>query len=474
MVDGELDFSDETYEKAGVSIKAQNEVNKEVAKRLKEVGFEAKGWFGGAVDVSKFKGKKNIYLNIAGTSLCSPNKNFIEAGKETAESAFFNIKGKPLGVLDYIASLDMGKFVADFVEGVARTSLEKKCAVLGGESAQMKDTYKKNKIDAFVHILTIGEDYGGCEISDLIDNMKRPLLVASTDGTGTKTKIIKNPEDVIYHGFNDIGAQGAKPIAFSLYIAGNVPMKEIYDIVENAKTISEKLGINQLDSLAVIKKDIYLYGEVDIAGTVVGIVDKKDLITGHNVKPGDVIFGIGVDGLMTNGFSLGRRLCDKLVKNGEVKSYDASVKELNGKSLRYELSRPHRYMTDILFGYDNVEGILSKFDIKGMAHITGGGQPDNIPRMVPDNCKAVIYKNVLPVPPLMQFFKDYGLTDEELDHDFNMGVGFALIVSEHNAPGVGKYVNDNFRTRIEGVDRRAAVIGRIESRKKSEPKFEFA
>ncbi len=469
----DLDFSKETYAGAGVSIKTQNMVNKEVAERLKKVGFKAEGLFGGAVDISDFRGQKDIYLSIAGASLCSPNKNFIEAGKETAEAAFFNIKGKPIGVLDYIASLDMGNFVADFVEGVAKTSLEKKCAVLGGESAQMKDTYKEGKVDSFVHVLTIGKDFSGCELSDLIENMKQPLLVASTDGTGTKTKIIRNPEDVIYHGFNDIGAQGAKPIAFALYVAGNVPIKEIYEIVEKAKRISENLGVKQLEPLVIVKEDTYLRGEVDIAGTAIGIVDKKYLITGSNIIPGDAILGVGVDGLMTNGFTIARRLRDRLVKKEIAESYDAPVKELNGKSLTYELSRPHRPMTDILFGYDNIEGVLSKFQIKGMAHITGGGQPDNIPRMVPDDCKAVVTKDVLPVPPLMQLFRKYGLTEKELFHDFNMGVGYALIVSKRDAPKVARYINDNFRTRIEGVDRIAALIGSIEARKKSEPKFQF-
>ena len=145
--------------------------------------------------------------------------------------------------------------------------------------------------------------------------------------------------------------------------------------------------------------------------TTDGVIDKKNLITGSGVVLGDVIIGFGVDGLMTNGYSLARYICDEMVKSREVESWDTQMRELNGRSIRYELSRPHRPMTDILFGYDNIEGVLSKFpgSIKGMAHITGGGQPDNIVRMVPDDCMALVNGSVLPTPPLMQLFREKGI-----------------------------------------------------------------
>lgn len=471
------DFSGESYAAAGVSIKAQNEVNTEVARRLKAMGMKADGLFGGAVDVSKFKGPYKKCLNIVGASLCyEGNLTAKEMGTATTREVFeksWDFAGDAIGTLDYIASLEMNEFVPDFVEGVAIASAEHGCPVLGGESAQMKDTYRDGKKDAFVHVVTLG-DQPGIDITYLINRMERPLVVATTDGTGTKTKKIRNPEDIIYHGFNDLGAQGVMPIAFALYIAGNVDPKELEIIDARAKSISKELYVKKLDSLVHWKGNVYLENEVDIAGTVVGVIDHKNLITGADVGPGDAIIGIQVDGLMTNGYSLARKLCGKLIETGDAASWDAPLDALGGKSLLHEITLPHRPMTDILFGYEGVEGVLSRFHFKGISHITGGGQPDNMIRMVPDSCKVVVQKNVLEVPPLMKLFREYGLSEEELYSTFNMGVGYTLTVPKEIANRVINYINENFKNRIPGVERKAAIIGTIEPRMPSEPKFEFA
>jgi phosphoribosylformylglycinamidine cyclo-ligase len=297
-------------------------------------------------------------------------------------------------------------------------------------------TYKDNYLEAFVHVISIGGSKG-YNIKPLINYMEEPMLVASTDGTGTKTKIVRNPADLIYHGFNDISAQGVKPIAFSLYISGNLPHSDLEGIDRLAAILAEKENVVKLPSKLKVEY-AYFPNEVDIAGTVIGLIDKKDIINGSNVIPGDKIIGIQVDGLMTNGYTLARKLCDKFVNDGIVSSLKEPMDELNGKSLEFELSRPHRPMVDILFGYDNVEGVLSKYkgQVKGMAHITGGGQPDNIPRMLPDNCKAVIHKRILEVPLLMRLFHTYGISEEELYNTFNMGIGFVLVVAKDFANAV--------------------------------------
>lgn len=467
-------FSNITYESAGVSVKAQNEVNAAVVQRLRKMGMKAEGLFGGAVDVSVFKGK-NALLDIAGATFSSSISQDMEYyGRLMAKFAFENARGKDIGTLDYFASARMGDFIADFVEGVAVESLDRGCHVLGGESAQMQDTYKEGVFDAFVHVLSIRDDKG-YDISSIINNMDKPLLVASTDGTGTKTKIVRNPEDIIYHGFNDIGAQGAKPVAFALYISGAVDESELKSIDKKADYISKTLGVGKLRSIIAKKDGAYLAGEVDIAGTVIGIIDKKDFITGAGVKEGDIVIGINVDGLMTNGYTLARKLCNTFVEEGIVKGFDEPVLELNGKSLRHELSKPHRPMTDILFGYDNIAGVLSEFegDIKGTAHITGGGQPDNIIRMIPNEYKVVVRRDVLPVPPLMQLFRMHGTTNDVLYETFNMGIGFTLTVSEEAAEPVVRYINEHFRYRVEGVDRQAARIGTIMSRQNNQSRFEL-
>ena len=187
-----------------------------------------------------------------------------------------------------------------------------------------------------------------------------------------------------------------------------------------------------------------------VAGQPVGIDDKKDIIDGSNVKKGDVIVGIATDGLMTNGYTLARRLCNEIT-------------ELNKESLKEELSRPHRYFTDVLFGYENIEGILTKFrgKVKGMAHITGGGQDGNIIRMIPSGLIACLSKDVLPVPRIMNLFGNHGVSQDELYRTFNMGVGFTLTVSNNCSKEITNYINKNFRYSIKGVDRKAAQIGEI-------------
>ncbi len=467
------DLSDMTYEAAGVSIKAQNEVNKKVAERLRELGMKADGLFGGAVDISQVKGKDNVTLDIFGESVSFFMSTAEKSGYRAAETVLSKVIGAPIGVLDYVASEKMDDSVPDFVTGVAKASLGT-CLVLGGESAQMGDTYKPNCIDAFVHAITIREDGIGVNITDLIKDMEQPLVVATTDGTGTKTKIVRTPEDIIYHGFNDVSAQGVKPIAFALYISGNVSEEELSAIDEKAEIISKQLGVEKLKSLIVQKPDTYLPGEVDIAGTVIGVADGKNLVTGANVSEGDVIIGIQVDGAMTNGYSLLRKAGKRLVDNGTIESWDAALEALGGYSFKHEISKPHRPMSDILFGYEGIEGVLSKFNIKGMAHITGGGQPDNIIRMVPDDLKAVVDKNVHPIPSVMKLLMDNGVPEDDMHNTFNMGVGYTFTVAKEDAESVATYINEKFKDRIPGVERKAAAIGYIAKRAESEPKFEFS
>jgi phosphoribosylformylglycinamidine cyclo-ligase len=305
---------------------------------------------------------------------------------------------------------------------------------------------------------------------DLIDKKDEPMLVATTDGTGTKTKIVKNPEDILYHGFNDLSAVGVKPIAFMLYIAGNCKEETLEEISKKAHEISQKTGVAILDSTCRFN-DHYLPGEVDIAGTVIGVADRDELITGKDVAPGDAVIGIATDGLMTNGYSLARRLCYEMIKNGYVKDMNEPIDLLGGESLYQALSKPHRRMDDILFGTDKTPGVLTKFPlaVKGTAHITGGGLEDNSVRMIPDGCKLVYQNFGIQMPPIMKLFYKYGLPEEEMFKTFNMGVGFTLTVESEKADRIVDHINKHFRNKISGFDRKAAKIGTIEKR---EPKFE--
>jgi phosphoribosylformylglycinamidine cyclo-ligase len=269
-----------------------------------------------------------------------------------------------------------------------------------------------------------------------------------------------------------------KPVAFALFVSGNRPENDIGIVHQLAGETAFKAGVTQLRSMAYMNEE-YNPGEIDIAATVVGVIDQKNLITGEHVQAGDRIIGIQVDGYMTNGCSLVRGFTDEVVQRGIVSSLDDRVAELGGRSLKYEMSRAHRPMTDILFGYHGQKGVLELYPVNGMAHITGGGQKDNIVRMVPEDCKAVVKKEVLAVPPLMQYMRkmrDNGveISEGELYDTFNMGVGFTLTVPEAVADETCTFINWIFKDGIPDVERKAAIIGSIEKRNPGEPKFEYA
>lgn len=463
------DISKMNYTQAGVSIKKGNEVAERIKKNFRKKGINAEGLFGGAIDISHLKGQDYIPIGVVSSSIVE-DKDPFKAGEKTIFAALEKIQEgvTPIAVLDYIATLGMDvNEIPVFAEGVATAGLEKNIMPIGGESAQMPGTYNEGRRDAYVHVITHGDQGKTTNIADLIRDMEKPLLCASTDGTGTKTRIVKDPRDIIYHGGNDLGAMGVKPIAFAVYVAGNAPQSVLDEVVAKSQKICDTLGIANLDVTVEYKPEEYVVGQVDIAGTVIGVIDEENMIKGKNVKEGDVIIGWATDCLMTNGYSLARKYVEMI---GD--SYTESLQELKGSTINNELSKPHVPYTDILFGNEEAEGILSKFrnQIKATAHITGGGQKDNIEKMVPEGLCASVQKEVLPLPPIVQYFKDQEADMDAMYEALNMGVGFTITVSKDICEEVIKYVNDNFRHSIEGIDRQAAQIGVI---KKGTSKFEF-
>ncbi|MCX6707336.1 MAG: AIR synthase-related protein, partial [Candidatus Woesearchaeota archaeon] len=271
------------------------------------------------------------------------------------------------------------------------------------------------------------------------------------------------------------GAQGTKPIAFTLYVAGNTGQKQLDDIVARSNLSCNALGLTHLKPIINLNKDVYTEGEVDIAGTVLGVIDSGDLITGKNVNEGDVIIGLSTDCLMTNGYSLARKYREMLNKDRGHDPESKNIPGLIGTSVNDELRKTHRPYTDILFGTGNTEGILSVFKgkIKATAHITGGGQKDNIPRMVPAGLCAEVTRGVLPLPPIVEYFRHYGADMEAMCEAFNMGVGYTVTVDSSVADQVVKYINKHFRHAIPGVERAAEVIGMIKPSQQGE-RFRYA
>jgi len=255
---------------------------------------------------------------------------------------------------------------------------------------------------------------------------KECLLVASTDGVGTKLKVAVLSkrhdtvgQDIVNHCVNDILVQGAKPLFFMDYIGtarfdGAVFTKVISGLVKACK----ENGCTLLGGETAEMPGLYPLGEYDLVGTIVGVVEKKKVITGQAIKPGDVIIGLPSGGLQTNGFSLARKVifdqCG-LTPQDHVPGTNATVADT--------LLAVHRSFLK------PVSALLAKVQICGMSHITGGGFVDNIPRVLPPNCVAVINRNAWKVPTIFTFIERQGRVDhDEMYRVFNMGIGYVIIV----------------------------------------------
>lgn len=461
------------YAMAGVDIGAADEVVAKIKEILEEEGIVAEGLFGGAIDITHLKDLESVPVGIVTASIVE-DEDDVAAGTKTVDAALDKVAEgtTPIAILNYFAGLGMDvNEVPEFVRGVAVQGARRNALTIGGENAEMPGIYNKGKRDAYVHVVTHGPQGKTVDIASLIKGMEKPLLCGTTDGTGTKTKHVRDPIDIICHGSNDLGAMGVRPAACAIYVAGNAPLKELEAIAAKSQESCETVGITALDATVEHKPDEYAPGQVDIAGTVIGVVDAKNLITGKGVAEGDVIIGLATDCLMTNGYSLARKYCEET----EDPQDDDNLPGLEGTTINYELSKPHTSYTDILFGTQEAEGILSRFkgQVKATAHITGKGQEGNIKRMVPDGLCAVVKKFMLPWPPIVQYFRTNNASLDYMYEAFNMGVGFTLTVSPDIADEVVKYINDTFRNSIPGVSRAAAKIGKLEPSDDPTEKFRW-
>lgn len=259
-----------------------------------------------------------------------------------------------------------------------------------------------------------------------------PVLVASTDGVGTKLKIafmtgVHNTvgADLVSHCANDILVQGARPLFFLDYLAMGKHDGEVAEaVVQGVADGCRASGCALLGGEMAEMPDFYATGEYDLAGTIVGMVDKPKIVDGSRVQPGDVLIGLPSTGLHTNGYSLAR----KLLFETAGYSIDTHLDEL-GDTVGQTLLAPHRSYVEA------VSAVQKVADIRGMAHITGGGMIDNIPRSVPDDQGVVLRRGDWPELPIFDVLARIGedIAPDELFQDFNMGVGYVLIVPELDA-----------------------------------------
>ncbi len=281
---------------------------------------------------------------------------------------------------------------------------------------------------------------------------KDQILVASTDGVGTKLKIATLAkkhdtvgQDIVNHCVNDILVQGAKPLFFMDYIGtSKVDRRVMAELVSGMCKACRENGCALLGGETAEMPGVYPPGEYDLVGTIVGSVGRKEVITGEGIRAGDVIMGLPSSGLHTNGYSLARKI----------------VFETAGLTVKDRFPGLKQSVADVLLAVHRsylkpVSGLLGKVRVRGLAHITGGGFPDNVPRVLPSGVTAVFDRSSWAVPTLFQFLQEQGRVDrEEMYRVFNMGIGLVIMVSAAEA---GKAL-----ALLKAARAQPLVIGRIE------------
>ncbi len=275
--------------------------------------------------------------------------------------------------------------------------------------------------------------------------MRAPVLVSSIDGVGTKLKIAFAMDrhdtvgaDLVNHCINDIAVLGARPLFFLDYIGAEKLEPRVFDQILRGFTRACRAGgCALIGGETAQMPGMYRSGEYDLAGCIVGVVDRARMIDGSRIKPGDVILGLPSNGLHTNGYSLARKIFFEQLRL-KPSSRVAGLR----LSLGEELLRTHK----------NYQPLLTKIPagkLKGLAHITGGGLIDNLPRVLPDDCDAAIEIGSWKVPAIFQMLQERGRVPRaEMYQVFNMGIGMAAIVAPNDAAAIGKQL-------------RAKPIGRI-------------
>ena len=296
-----------------------------------------------------------------------------------------------------------------------------------------------------------------------LENLKRPVLVSSTDGVGTKLKISFALDkhdtigiDLVAMCVNDIVVQGAKPLFFLDYLSmGKLKTEIAEEIIKGIGDGCQQAQCALIGGETAEMPGFYSDNEYDLAGFAVGVVDDSKIVDGSEIKRGCQLVGIASSGIHSNGFSLVRKICFDLMKL-KVEDYVTDL----GRTLGEELLTPTRIYARPLMN------LLRDFPVRGIAHITGGGIPDNILRVVPARCQVRIRKGSWDVPPVFNFLQKAGNIEEyEMMRTFNCGIGMVVVVPEEDT--------DEVLQRLTGMDEKAFIIGDIVERKDDREPIEW-
>jgi phosphoribosylformylglycinamidine cyclo-ligase len=304
--------------------------------------------------------------------------------------------------------------------------------------------------------------FGGLFHLDMT-KVKDPVLVASTDGVGTKVKIAQLMKkhdtigiDLVAMSVNDVAVQGAEPLFFLDYLAaGKIDIETSIQILEGVVRGCQNAGCALIGGETAEMPGVYRDDEYDLAGFCVGIVEADKLIDGSGIRVGDRIIGLASEGLHSNGYSLARKV---LLEEAGLKPKD----RLDGMELTLgeELLRPTRiYVKSVL-------NLVKNFTVKGMVHITGGGFIDNMPRIIPGPCRAVIKRESWNVLPIFNHIRRIGnIEEQEMFRVFNMGIGMMVVVPEKELTEVME--------RLENLGEQACLMGVIEKRDADQEQVTF-
>jgi phosphoribosylformylglycinamidine cyclo-ligase len=284
------------------------------------------------------------------------------------------------------------------------------------------------------------------------EGLTRPVLVSSADGVGTKLKVAFATgrhgtvgQCLVNHCVNDILVQGARPLFFLDYLAtGGMDERVVADVVGGVATACRENGCALLGGETAQMPDFYARGEYDLAGFIVGVVERSRVVDGGAIRAGDVLLGLASTGLHTNGYTLARRIVFGALGLGVDDELPGT-----GRSVADELLAVHRSYLPALWP------LLETGTLRGLAHITGGGIPGNLPRVLPAGLGAVVDRATWEVPPVFRTLQQGGKVERgEMDRVFNMGIGMIAVVSPGDAADAAR------RVREAGVEVR--VIGTVE------------
>jgi len=318
----------------------------------------------------------------------------------------------------------------------AGVDIEKTSRAIASSKKTIQATFTKNVLSS---IGGFGSMYS---LKDILKNYDEPIMVQSIDGVGTKMSVAQQCKNFNFVGVdlvnaccNDVAATGAKPITFLDYLASSIlDPSAISEIIKSIAGECKRLGVSLVGGETAEMPGIYHKNEYDLVGVATGIIDKKNIIDGSKIKNGSTILGLPSSGLHTNGYSLARKLIFETLRldtNDTLPNQNITIERA--------LLAPHKNYSTVINGL-----VSDRQNIEGIAHITGGGLIDNIPRILPNGLAAEIDINTWKKIPIFEFLtNNLDLNTKELYRTFNMGIGLILIVEASQKDSVMKTLEND-------------------------------